>query len=77
MLECYLYSHAKNLSGSRAPIDYYVYKGDYSNLPWGWKEGEQSRGAKKEGGKRGERTVSMKSSALSKHVVLVGTCAKH
>lgn len=37
MLECYLHSHAKNLSGSRAPIDHYVYKGGYSDLPWGGK----------------------------------------
>lgn len=31
MLECYLHSNAKNLSGSRAPIDHNVYKGGSSN----------------------------------------------
>lgn len=31
MLECYLHSNAKILSGSRAPIDHNVYKGGSSN----------------------------------------------
>lgn len=54
MLECYLHSRAKNLSGSRAPIDHCVYRGGYSDLPWGGKEGGRSREAeKKEGGKGG------------------------
>lgn len=68
MLECYLHSRAKNLSGSRAPIDHYVYKGGYSDLPWGGKEGGRSRGAEKEGGKRGARAISIGSLGLSKHV---------
>lgn len=71
MLECYLHSHAKNLSGSRAPIDHCVYKGGYSDLPRGGEEGVRSRGAEKEGGKRGARAISIGSSGLSKRVVLV------
>lgn len=54
MLECYLYSHAKNLSGSRAPIDYYVYKGDYSNHPEDGKresKAEEQKGRVAKGGK--------------------------
>lgn len=54
MLECYLHSHAKNLSEARAPIDHYAYKADYRDLPWGGKEGGWSTGAGCYGGWNGE-----------------------
>lgn len=73
MLECYLHSHAKILSGSRAPIDHCVYKGGYSDLPWGGTEGG-STGAENRDAKRGARVISMGSSGLHRRVVLV--CAR-
>lgn len=65
MLECYLHSRAKNLSGSRAPIDNYVLKGGYSNRPWGGKAEQKRRVAK-----RGPSAISIGSSGLSKRMVL-------
>lgn len=70
MLECYLRSRAKNLSGSRAPIDNYVLKGGYSNLHWGGKAVQEGRVAI-----RGTNAISIGSSGLSKCVVLCA-CVK-
>lgn len=55
MQECYLHSHAKNLSGARAPIDHYVYKGLQRPTLEEEEEGEWNTRAENEGDKTGSK----------------------
>lgn len=52
-------------------------RGTIATYPGDGKRESKAEEQKRRVAKGGERTVSMKSSALSKHVVLVGKCAKH